>query len=143
MVDFFRRSNLLDLPLIHYGDAAGHFECLFLVVSDEYSGQAELLMQSAQPMPQLFAQLGVERAKRLIEQQYVRLYCQCSRQRNTLALAAGELRWITVPGPFELHEFEQFLHPRSNLQLGRAALARPNAQSEGDIKPGGWLLNEL
>ena len=55
MINLLQRSNLLDLAFIHDSYAAGDFERLFLVVGDEYSGEAELLMQVSQPLPQLFA----------------------------------------------------------------------------------------
>ena len=48
-------------------------------------------MQAAQPLAQLGADLRVERAERLVEQQHPRLDRQRAGERHALALAAGEL----------------------------------------------------
>ena len=51
----------------------------------------DLVVQAAQPLAQLGAHLGVERAERLVEQQHARLDGERARERHPLALAAGEL----------------------------------------------------
>jgi hypothetical protein len=48
-------------------------------------------MQLAQPAPQGDANLGVQRAERLIQQQDIGLYRQRACQRDALALSAGKL----------------------------------------------------
>src|SRR3954453_6324537 len=90
-------------------------------------------MQAAQPLPQLLAHLGVERAERLVEQQDARLDGERARQRDTLALATGELAGIAVGEPIELHEIEQLLHARPDLALALTDTARLHAQPEGDV----------
>ena len=50
-----------------------------------------LVVQPAQPGPQVLAHLGVERTERLVEQQHLRVDGQRARQRHALALAAGQL----------------------------------------------------
>ena len=51
----------------------------------------DLVVQAAQPRPQLRADLRVERAERLVEQQHPRLDRERAGERHALALAAGEL----------------------------------------------------
>ena len=63
----------------------------------------------------------------------MRLYRERPRQRDTLTLAAGKLRWVTIGAPFELYEFEQFLDPRTNQLLGWAPQTRTNPQTEGHV----------
>ena len=50
-----------------------------------------LIVQSPQPRPQLGADVGVQRAERLVEQQHLRLDGQRPGQCHPLALAAREL----------------------------------------------------
>ena len=56
----------------------------------------DLLVQPAQPLAQLGADLRVQRAERLVEQQHARLDGQRARQRHPLALAAGELVGVAL-----------------------------------------------
>ena len=69
LVDLGRRGDLLDRALVHHGDAVGHDQRLFLVVGDEDRGQAEPALQAAHLELHRLAQLAVERAERLVEQQ--------------------------------------------------------------------------
>ena len=91
------------------------------------------LMQAAQPAAQFFAHLGVERAKRFVEQQHPGLDGQRARQRNSLALAARQLRGIAIGKPVQLHKLQKFHHPASDLGIGGANPSRFDAQAEGDI----------
>jgi hypothetical protein len=101
-----------------------HFQRLFLVVGDEDRGDVQLVVQLAQPAPQLLAHLGVERAERLVEQQHARLDRQRAGQRDALALAAGQLRREAVGQPVELHQVEQACTFSRDLGLLRRALTR-------------------
>ncbi len=90
-VDLGRRGHLDDLAVAHDGDAVGHGHGLFLVVGDDDEGQAEVLLQVHQLELRFLAQLLVERAERLVEQQHLRPLGERAGQRHALALAAGEL----------------------------------------------------
>lgn len=79
-------------------------------------------MQARQPAAQLLAYLGVEGAEGFVEEQDLRLHRQRAGQGDTLPLAAGELLWIAVGEPVELHHVEQLV----DLGLDRG-LARPLA----------------
>ena len=72
-------------------DLVGDLEGLLLVVGHEDGGHVDLVVQPAQPVAQLLADLGVEGAERLVEQQHRRLDRQRPGQRHPLPLAAGEL----------------------------------------------------
>ena len=72
LVDLGRRRHLHHLALVHDGDAVGHGHGLFLVVGDDHEGQAELLLQVHQLELRFLAQLLVERAERLVQQQHLR-----------------------------------------------------------------------
>ena len=107
LIDFFRRSGLLDASLVEHDHAVGDLQRLLLIVGHEHGGDMDLVVQLAQPAPQLLADLGVERAERLVEQQDARLDGERARQRDALALAAGQLRRIAVAERAELDQIEQ------------------------------------
>ena len=88
LVDLLGRPALLDLAAFHHGDAVGHGERLFLVVRDVQEGDAHLALDALQLDLHLLAQLEVERAQRLVEQQHRRPVHQRPRQRHALLLAA-------------------------------------------------------
>ena len=57
-------------PLRHHGDAVGHRERLLLVVRDVDERDADLLLQRLQLDLQRLAELGVQSAERLVEQEH-------------------------------------------------------------------------
>ena len=90
-VDFGRRADLADAALVHDGDAGGERHRLFLVVGDDDEGDAGLVLDVHELELGVLAQLLVERAERLVEQQQLRLLGERAGERDALALAAGEL----------------------------------------------------
>ena len=99
-------------PLIHDHDLVGHLEGFFLIVGDEDAGDVNLVVQPAEPLPQLLPHLGVECAERLVEQQHLRLDGQRPGQRHPLPLAAGKLRGIPLFQPFQPDQVQQLLDTR-------------------------------
>jgi hypothetical protein len=91
LVDFGGRRHLDDLAMAHHRDAVGHGHGLFLVVGDDDEGEAEALLQVHQLELGFLAQLLVEGAERLVEQQHLGALGQRTGERHALALAAGEL----------------------------------------------------
>ena len=133
VVDVAGRADLLDAALVHHHHPVGDFQRLFLIVGDEDRGHVDLVMQRAQPLPQLLAHLGVERAERLVEQQDARLDRERAGQRDALALAAGQLARVAAGQPVELHQIQQFLDPRADRGLVLADRARLHPQAERDV----------
>ena len=126
VVDVVGRADLLDRALAHHHEAVGELERLFLVVGHEHGGVAGLVVDLAQPLAQLLADLRVERAERLVEQQHARLDGEGAGERDALALAARELLRIALVEAGELDEVEQ-LHARgggSRVRGGRVARGR-------------------
>ncbi len=70
VVELARAADLLDPGVVHHRDVVGDRHRLLLVVRDEQRGDVDLVVQPAQPLAQLRADLGVERAERLVEQQH-------------------------------------------------------------------------
>ncbi len=75
------------------------------------------------------AQLGVQRAERLVEQQHGRIEHQGPGQRDPLLLAAGQLPWPALLVCGHMHEFERLadLAPHGGL------VDAPVAQAECDV----------
>ena len=92
LIDLFRRADLDDPAVVEDGDAVGHRQGLALVMGDEDEGDAEIALQGLELDLHLLAQLEIERAQRLVEQQHLRLVDQRAGKRHALALAAGKLR---------------------------------------------------
>ena len=90
-VDLRRRADLLDPALGEHGDPVAHRQRFLLVVRDVDERDADLALQRAQLELQLLAQLRVERAERLVEQQHPRVEHERAGQRHALLLAAGQL----------------------------------------------------
>ena len=119
LVDLGRRRHLHHLALVDDGDAVGHGHRLFLVVGDDDEGEAELLLQVHQFELRFLAQLLVERAERLVEQQHLRPLGDRAGERHALALAAGKLVRLALG---ELLELDQLQHlGDARLDLGLAA----------------------
>ena len=95
-VDFGRRADLADDALVHDRDAGGERHRLFLVVGHDDEGDADLLLDVHDLELRLLAQLLVERAERLVEQQQLRLLGERAGERHALALAARELMRLAL-----------------------------------------------
>ena len=90
-------------------------------------------MNFAQPDAQVLADLGVERAERLVEQEHARLDGERAGEGDALLLSAGELRGIARSEVAEPHDVEQFVDARRDLALRRPRAPRPHGQAIGDI----------
>ncbi len=73
---------------MHDAQAVRHGQCFFLIVRDEQERDADAPLDVLQLRANLFAQIGIERRERFVEQQDVGLQHQRSRQGHALALAA-------------------------------------------------------
>ena len=103
---------------------------------DENGRHVHLLVEPAQPVAQLRAHAGVERAERLVQEQHLGLHRERAGQRHPLALAARELRGVAVRERLQLDELEQLVDARSNLGLRPLAHGQP----EADVVPDGHVL---
>jgi hypothetical protein len=127
VVQLVRRADLLDPAVVDHHDLVGDLERLLLVVRDEDGGDVHLVVQPAQPVAQLLAHLGVERAERLVEEQHGRLHREGARERHPLPLATRELRREPVRELAEVHQLQQLVDASLHLVLGRLRISSPNA----------------
>ena len=129
LVDLGRRGDLLDRALVHHRDAVGQDQRLFLVVGDEDRGEAEPALQAAHLELHGLAQLAVERAERLVEQQQARVEDDGAGQRHALLLAARELPRQPLVVARELDQRQRL--GDAALDLGARDVA--HLQREGDV----------
>ena len=136
LVDLAGRADLLDPALVHHREAVGHREGLFLVVRDVDEGYADLLLQGLQLDLERLAELGVERAERLVQQQHRGVEDQSARERHPLLLAPRELVRLAVAELLHLHEGERLSDPGAGLLPGRPREAQPEGDVLGDRQVG-------
>ena len=90
VVDLERRAGLEDLAAIHHGDTVAHGHGLDLVVGDVDRGRGDPVVQPTQLLAHQLAELGVERAQRLVHQEGLGPADDRAAQRDPLAVAAGQ-----------------------------------------------------
>ena len=84
-------------------------------------GGADLAMDALDLDLHLLAQILVERAQRLVEQEHIRIENEAARERDTLLLTAGQLARIPVGKAAEPHEIKHLVDARLHVPLGEAA----------------------
>ena len=118
VVQLVRRALLHDVPVLHQHDVVGHGHGLGLVVRDVDGRNAQLELDLLELVAHLIAQLRVEIAQRLIEQEHLRVAHQRAAQRNALALSAGELRRAAVEQLLDGEHFCHVIYPLVNFLPG-------------------------
>ena len=117
---------------VHHADAIGQRERFFLVVRDEHGGDLQLALHLADRAAQLFANLRVQRAERLVEQQHFGLVRECARDGDALLLAAGELRRQAIVHALERDQAQQLL---ATLRAGRRRCMRRTRSANSMFSP--------
>jgi hypothetical protein len=135
VVELARPADLLDPAVVHHRDVVGDRHRLLLVVRDQDGRDVDLVVQPAQPLAQLRADLRVERAERLVEQEHARLHRQRAGERHALALAARELVGVALVVAGEPDDAEQLVDRAS---ISPSALA--DRQPERDVVAHGHVL---
>ena len=110
-IDALGRPLVLDVAMVHHHAVVGQRHRLLLVVRDVDEGGADALLQRLQLVLHLAAQLQVERAERLVEQEHRRLDDQRPRQRHALPLSAGKLVRHLVEGVGQAHHRQRLARP--------------------------------
>ena len=127
LVELLRRTHLLDPALVHHRDGVGHGHGLLLVVGHVHEGEADLVLDRLELELHLAAQLEVERAERLVEQQQGRPVDDRAGERDALLLATGELRGAAAGEVVELDQAQRL------VGLRRRIFDLAPAQAEGDV----------
>ena len=124
-----RSADLLDAALAEHRDAVAHRQGFFLVVRDVDERDAHLALHLLQLELHLLAELEVERAEWLVEQQHLGLVDDGPGQRHALSLAAGELGRLPAAEPGQPDHLQCPADLLAPLGLGHV----PHAQAELNV----------
>ena len=122
------------MPVVHDRDRVGHRHRLLLVVRDVDEREPELALDALQLELHLLAELQVERAQRLVEQEHLRAVDQRARERHALLLTAGQLARLALVEPFEPDDAEQLARPSLELILRHLLPAEPERDVLEDVQ---------
>src|SRR6266446_6257831 len=124
-----RRSDFDQPAAIENGDAARHGERLLLIVGHEQGGYGKALLERADLVAHVGAQMGVEIGERLVEQKYRRLDHERAGERHALLLASRKLRRIALTEAAELDQLERRHGSHPPFRPGHVA----HSQAEGHV----------
>src|SRR5579884_489562 len=114
----FERSLLHDAASAEENELIAEEPGLTKVVRDEHHRFAQCLEDTAEVFLEICADHGIERPKRLIEEQQIRIENQSPHETHTLPLPAGDLRWVAVQCiGREAVQFHQLLKPPLHLAI--------------------------
>ena len=103
---------------------------------DVDEGDAEIALQRLEEDLHLLAQLQVERAERLVEQQHRRLVDDRARERDALALAARELHGLAIAETGQTHALEHLLRACAALAARHPFTRKPYSTFSGTVMCG-------
>ena len=135
---------MLDHAAVHDGDAVGDGHGLLLIVGDVDGGDAHAVLNLADGVAHLDAQLGVEVGERLVHEQHVRLDDDGAGERDALLLAAGEALGQAVGVLGDLDRLEDFIDAAPDLVLGQMAVfeAEGDVLAHGHVRKDGIVLED-
>ena len=102
--EVFRIGHLDDLSRVHQRDAMRHLRDDREVVRDQHHRHAEPLLQVAQQVEDLRLDRDVERGRRLVGDQHLRLGRERDGDHHALLLATRHLERIVVDAPLGLRD---------------------------------------
>ena len=121
LVDLLGRAALAHLAALHHRDPVGHRQRLLLVVRHVEEGDPDLALDPLELDLHLLAQLQVERAERLVEQQHRGPVDERPGQRDALLLAA---RQLARPGLLAARAADELERLLDALRISRSATLR-------------------
>ena len=132
LVEAAGRRDLLDDALVHDRDAVGHRQRLVLVVRDVDERRLRAGLDRLELALHLAAELEVQGAERLVEEQRRGTVDERAGERDALLLAAGELRRAALVEALEPHDPQRLAHALGELSALDAAHPRAEGHVLGD-----------
>ena len=123
LVELLGRAELLDLARVHDRDPVAHRQRLFLVVGHVDERDPDLGLDALELDLELRAELEVEGAERLVEEQHVRPVHERAGERDPLLLAAGQLVRLALLVAGEVDELERLADPSARSRPCRPSCA--------------------
>src|SRR5919108_5284672 len=118
LIDLGRAAELLDPATVEDGQAVAHRQRFVLVVRDVDERDPEILLKALEEELHLLAELQVERAEGLVQEQDLWAVHERPRERDPLALATRELARLAFAQAGEAHPLEHLLDALLPLPLG-------------------------
>ena len=115
MIEFQRRSDLLDLPAVEHDNAIGESHGLDLIMRHIDHRRFEIAVQFGDFETGLHAQCGIEVGERFVKQECLRLAHNGAADRDALALATGKIGRLAVKQRFKLQDFRGLSDPQVAL----------------------------
>ena len=120
----------------HHRDAVRHRHRLALVVGDEDEGRAGRAVQRATIQSDLLAQLEVERAERLVEQQHLRIVDSARAMAMRLPLPARQRVDAPVAVAGQAHQLQRLGHLRADGGALPLLISSPKAMFCATVRCG-------
>jgi hypothetical protein len=117
LVQLARSAELLDPAGVHHHQPVGHGQGLLLVVGHVHKGDTDLALDAFQLQLHGLAQLQVEGAERLVQQQGPWPVDQGPGQGDPLLLAARQLARLAPLPALQLDQGQRLGHPAFDLAL--------------------------
>ena len=122
-------------PIAHQDDAIGERDRLFDNVRYHHDRFLGLPPDGDEVVVQFCRRFGIERGERLVEQQNLRVDSERTSDADTLALAAGEIRWIFLREHLHVHRSQTFLDRPLYFAFARAFLSESKRRILIDGEP--------
>ncbi len=119
--ELLRRRDLHHPAVIHHRDPLPERDRILEGVGDQQGGKGQLGEDAGELLPDEPAGDGVKRTEGLIEQQHARIAGEGAGEGDPLALAAGELTWLSSGEMLEPEAPEQI---RTASLVGESHIAR-------------------
>jgi hypothetical protein len=136
LVQLLGAAQLLEPAGVHDADPVGHRHGLVLVVGHVDERDPDLGLDPLELELHLLAQLEIERAERLIEEEDPWPIDQRPGQRHALLLPARHLRRLPALVPRELHELEHLPDARSHVGIADPLPPRAERDVLEDVEVG-------
>lgn len=78
-----------------------------LIVRYKYAREMQFIVQTTESPAQFVADLGVESAERLVQQEHIGTHGERTSESNALSLTARQLSGVAIARRAQLHEIEQ------------------------------------
>ena len=129
LIDLPRCADLFKLAVVHDDNPVAHRQRFFLIVGHVDEGDAEVFLKRLELQLHLLAQLQIQRAQRLIQQEKLRVVGERSCDGDALLLAAGELVRLPLSHLSELDQLQHGIHLFTDLRLAETFFD----QTEGHV----------
>ena len=112
-------SLLLDPSTVGNNNFIRHLNSFILVMGNKNTGDPQLLDHILQPASKLRTDLCIDRRKRLIQKEKLRIRSQSPGKSNSLSLTTGQLTRISFLQALQPDQLYQFHNPLLNILLIR------------------------